>query len=62
MVPGYRRIVNDVVIYSDDDHVHKFLQRCAEWKISLNPEKFEYGQEQVKLQVSLFPTKVIRLI
>ena len=52
-LPGYKRNVDDIVIYSDADtshadHVCKFLQRCAEWKISLNPEKFEYGQEQVK--------------
>ena len=52
-LPGYRRIVDDVVIYSDADkshadHVRRFLQRCAEQKISLNPEKFEYGQEQDK--------------
>ena len=52
-LPGYRRIVDDVVIYSDTvtshaDHVRKFLQKCAGRKISLNPEKFEYDQEQVK--------------
>ena len=66
-LPGYRRIVSDVVIYSDADtshadHVHKFLQRCAEWKLLLNPESLNMAKSRLSLQVSFFPAKVIRLI
>ena len=65
-LPGYRRIVNDVVIHSGADtkhadHVCKFLQRCAEWKISLDPEKFEYGQEQVKFAGFILSNKVYQI-
>ena len=49
---GYRRIVDDVVIYDSDitqhaSHVKEFLQRCAERKITLNPTKWAYAQAQV---------------
>ena len=61
-LPGYRRIIDDVVIYSDadtshTDHVRKFLQRCAEQNISLNPEKFEYVQEQVEFAGFILSSK-----
>lgn len=43
---GYRRIVDDVIIYDSDitehtDHVRQFLQRCAEKHITLNVSKME---------------------
>ena len=46
---GYRRIVDDVIIYDSDktkhrEHVLQFLQRCAEHKITLNQDKWEYAQ------------------
>ncbi len=49
---GYRRIVDDVVIYDSDpaqhnDHVRQFLQRCAERQITLNTDKWEFAQPQV---------------
>jgi len=51
---GYRRIVDDVVIYDSDpaqhtDHVRQFLQRCAERKITLNttPDKWQFAQSEV---------------
>ena len=49
---GYRRIVDDVVIYDSDvtqhtTHVREFLQRCAERKITLNNDKWEFAKSQV---------------
>ena len=49
---GYRRIVDDIVIYDSDEtqhaqHVRQFLQRCAEQRITLNPDKWEYAQPHV---------------
>ena len=49
---GYWRIVDDVIIYDSDTtqheaHVCQFLQRCLEFKITLNQEKWEYAQLQV---------------
>ena len=49
---GYRRIVDDVVIYDSDvtqhtTHVREFLQRCAERKIILNNDKWEFAKSQV---------------
>ena len=49
---GYRRIVDDVVIYDSDanqhaDHVRQFLQRCKERKITLNTDKWQFAQSQV---------------
>lgn len=49
---GYRRIVDDVVIYDSDttqhtDHVRQFLQRCAEKKITLNTDKWQFAQTEV---------------
>ena len=48
---GYRRIVDDVVIYDSDpaqhtDHVRQFLQRCAERKITLGRYKTRNGTER----------------
>ena len=49
---GYRRIVDDIVIYDSDpaqhiDHVRQFLQRCSERQITLNTDKCEFAQPQV---------------
>lgn len=49
---GYRRIVDDVVIYDSNedehaDHVRQFLQRCTDKKIALNKEKCAFSQEEV---------------
>ena len=49
---GYRRVVDDVVIYDSDttqhtDHVRQFLQRCAERQITLNTDKWVFAQPQV---------------
>ena len=45
---GYRRIVDNLVIYDSDptqhtDHVRQFLQRCAERQITLNTDKYEFA-------------------
>ena len=50
---GFCRIVDDVVIYDSDavqhaNHVRKFLQRCNEFKITLNASKFRYAQSEVQ--------------
>ena len=50
---GFRRIVDDVVIFDSDavqhaNHVRKFLQRCNEFKITLNTSKFRYAQSEVQ--------------
>jgi len=49
---GYRKIVDDIVIYDNTleehvTHVRQFLQRCRERNITLNAEKFIFGQERV---------------
>ena len=49
---GYRRIVDNVVIYDSHiahhaNHVRLFLQRCAERKIKLNNEKWQFAQPEV---------------
>ena len=49
---GYRRVVDDIVIYDSDStqhakHVRQFLQRCSEQRITLNPDKWEYTKPQV---------------
>ena len=51
-LPGYRRIVDDIVIYDNDptkhaDHVRLFLQKCKEHKITLNTSKWVFGQPTV---------------
>ena len=51
---GYHRIVDDIVIYGNKDpqqhviHVKQFLQRCKDKKISLNRDKWQFCQSQVK--------------
>ena len=50
---GFRRIVDDVVIYDrdpeqHDHHVRRFLQRCADLNITLNENKFVYAQPEVR--------------
>lgn len=49
---GYWRVVDDIVIYDSDstqhaEHVRQFQQRCAERKITLNLDKWEYAQPRV---------------
>ena len=49
---GYRRVVDDIVIYDSDstqhaEHVRQFLQRCSERRITLNSDKWEYAKPQV---------------
>ena len=49
---GYRRIVDDVVIFDKDkeqheSHVRQFLQHCSKRRITLNAEKWEYAQSEV---------------
>ena len=49
---GYRRIVDDVVIYDSNPvqhvhHVKEFLQRCADQKITLNPDKCTFSEPEV---------------
>ena len=51
-LPGYRRIVDDLVIYDNDPtqhtrHVRQFLQRCADKKITLNVAKWRFAQRSV---------------
>ena len=50
---GFRRIVDDIVIYDHDPiqhvaHVRAILQRCAESNITLNATKFKYAQPEVQ--------------
>ena len=49
---NYRRIVNDVVIYDDNEtshetHVRQFLQRCADKGVSLHKDKFKFCETEV---------------
>jgi len=49
---GFRRIVDDIVIYDKDkathlEHVRQFLQRCQDRKIALNKEKCKFCQTKV---------------
>ena len=49
---GFRRVVDDIVIYDKDetdhvDHVRQFLQRCRDKGISLNREKWQLCQTRV---------------
>lgn len=49
---GYRRVVNDVVIFYRDEaqyaqHVRQFLARCTERKITLNVDKWEFARPEV---------------
>ena len=51
-LPGFRRVVNDVVIYDQDraqygSHVRQFLQRCTERNITLNLSKWKFAQTTV---------------
>ena len=50
---GFRRIVDDIVIYDNDviqheSRVRKFLQRCSDHKITLNTSKFKYAKPEVQ--------------
>ena len=49
---GFRRIVDDFVIYDSNitdhiSHVQQFLERCAENNIALNTEKCQFSKTQV---------------
>ena len=49
---AYQRIVDDIFIYDNDKTQHaqlvrQFLQRCAEQRILLNPDKWEYAQPHI---------------
>ena len=49
---GFRRVVDDVVIYDKDkashiEHVRQFLQRCQDRQISLNRDKCNFCQTEV---------------
>ena len=49
---GFRRIVDDIIIYDCDEqqhaaHVRQFLQRCAENHIALNLDKCKFSQSKV---------------
>ena len=50
---GYRRVVDDVMIYDSDEeqyasHIRQFLQRCTERNITLNKEKWVYSRPEVQ--------------
>ena len=50
---GYRRIVDDIVIYDSDIekheiHVRQFLQRCTNKNITLNRDKWVYARPLVE--------------
>ena len=49
---GFRRIVDDTVIYDKDktthmEHVRQFLQRCQDKRIALNIDKCKFCQTEV---------------
>ena len=49
---GYRRVVDDVVIFDKDEaqhapHVRQFLARCAERNITLNLDKWQFAEPEV---------------
>ncbi len=51
-LPGFRRVVDDVVIYDHDraqhtSHVRQFLQRCADMNITLNLSKWKFAQDTI---------------
>ena len=49
---GFRRIVDDIIIYDKDvathkEHVRQFLKRCQDKKITLNRDKCKFYQTEV---------------
>ena len=49
---GYKRVVDDVLVYDESmeehiEHVRNILQRCRDKGISLNKDKFKFGQQEV---------------
>ena len=49
---GFRRIVDDIVVYDSDkrqhtDHVRQFLQRCVDHQIALNRDKWRFCKPSV---------------
>ena len=62
---GFRRIVDDIVIYDSDavqhaNHVRTFLQRCTDKQIALNLDKCHFFKPQSHLQDFSFPVMVIK--
>lgn len=51
-LPGFHRVVDDIVIHNNDimhhtQHVRQFLQRCSEKHITLNKAKWKFAQTSV---------------
>ena len=51
-LPGFRRVVDDIVIYDNDitrhtQHERQFLKRCEEKHITLNISKLKFAQPMV---------------
>ena len=49
---GFRRVVDDIIIYDNDEQQHatyvrQFLQRCTDKHIALNLEKCKFSQQEV---------------
>ena len=52
-IESSRKIVDDTLLYSKSfrehvDHVRSVLERCRKHKITMNPDKFSFGQEKVE--------------
>ena len=50
---GYRRVIDNIVMYDSDvvqhgSHVRQFLHQCADYRITLNINKFKYAQPEVQ--------------
>ena len=53
-LPGFRRVVDDVMIYDQDgaqhgSHIRQFLQWCKEKNITLNLSKWKFAQTTVDI-------------
>lgn len=51
-IQNLQKVVDDVLLYDNHiethtENVRKFLQRCRDKKITLNPKKFKFGQKEV---------------
>jgi len=49
---GFRRVVDDIIIYDEDEiehtaHVQQFLKRCLDKQIALNSDKCKFSQTSV---------------
>ena len=63
---GFRRIVDDIIIYDKDEathkeHVRQFLKRCQDKKITLNREKCKFYQTEVAFAGFHLSTKGYRI-